>query len=691
MNDLKDDEFTAPSMGRPVLWLVAVLLVSPLVSSSHSFNQETKNGEAWFDCDDSWASVHDEEGNTLTNGSDFTISLDSQNQTFHFEDINKCQWVIPVSEELPDSLPAPSDAISTLQTIECLQPYISQSNCAPTLVSGDLVNDSKDVFAVEVLAGQLLELGLEASSSAIDIEVHFQNGSNPDKLDFEISLALNTSIGQSELLHIPITEDGRILVSVTSPNPNSFWMIGTKLYNTNEILQLTAIDAISGIGHVPFSLELGGDESLIITTSISLLENEEVVLNYRYAYSESSLSNWSNATVGDRIHSIDDIDYIEFYWECHCEWTASMVKESHFDASWEMDAPGFKPLSASSDNSSYPLIEMDGSAQDGELTLHKDDYQDILRVETTGWVESVHLVDVVVEGDIYDLQVTIWNMDQETWDIVDQITATYSMDKIRVSLDVGLGTHFIRIQHVNGSDAINENAESAEWKIRITTAELEEGEEPWFPASEAVKDAADVFYWMIGGILILPFIIFYINLNNNRKFAQQFAQKKNRLMWLSTKLDEGSYSPTDLSRALKSVSSLDWEEALEVWGEVQVRHYTTGIDMAVWSLDERLGENGSWPILIGLPPQDCEWSVAALKFEAHEGGQWSVIKVEPKLLSRNNEIFLDTIHDNTRLFIRVDLQGNAKSLDIYLSGMVNGEPMAAKPASTIYRKIDSEE
>ena len=67
------------------------------------------------------------------------------------------------------------------------------------------------------------------------------------------------------------------------------------------------------------------------------------------------------------------------------------------------------------------------------------------------------------------------------------------------------------------------------------------------------------------------------------------------------------------------------------------------------------------------------------------------MKVEPKLLSRNNEIFLDTIHDNTRLFIRVDLQGDAKSLDIYLSGMVSGEPMAAKPASTIYRKIESEE
>ena len=98
------------------------------------------------------------------------------------------------------------------------------------------------------------------------------------------------------------------------------------------------------------------------------------------------------------------------------------------------------------------------------------DYQDILRVETTGWNESVHLVDVIVEGDVYDIQVTIWNMDQETWDTVDSATATYSMDKITLSLDVGLGAHFIRIQHLNGSDSVDVNADSIEWNIRVSTA-----------------------------------------------------------------------------------------------------------------------------------------------------------------------------------------------------------------------------
>ena len=239
---------------------------------------------------------------------------------------------------------------------------------------------------------------------------------------------------------------------------------------------------------------------------------------------------------------------------------------------------------------------------------------------------------------------------------------------------------------------MDENATSLQWKIRVDTAVLDEGEEPWFPASEAVKEAADVFYWLMGLILILPFIIFYVNVNNNKKFAQEFARKKNRLQWLTERLDEGDFSPVELSKALKSVSSLDWEESLEVWGEPEIRHYTTGIDMAVWSLDSRLGKNGSWPILIGLRPQECEWSVAALKFEANQGSDWKVEMVEPKLLSRANEIFLDTIYSNSRVFIRVDLSGKSNSVDIYLSGMVNGEPIAAKPANTIYRDVtDSEE
>ena len=341
------------NMGRTVLWLTALLLVIPMVSASESYSYQTEEGTAWFDCHDSWASIHDEQGVELENSSDFTASLSPGNHTFFIGDKDHCQWVIPVTPELPNSLPAPSDNFSSQQTLECPQPYLLQSSCVPVLVSGDLVNDPEDVFAIDVISGQFLKLGLEAASSSIDIEIYFQNDSSSVKLDSEISLALNTSIDQNYALNIPVEQDGRILVSVTSPSPNAYWMIGYELYSTSNSLELVNLDDITGIGKVPFTLDIGRDESLIISSSSSMTEGTELELNYRYAYSEASYSNWTNASVGDRIHSMESIDYIELFWNCDCEWSSSMVKESHFDAEWGRDAPGYRPLSPNSDNSSY--------------------------------------------------------------------------------------------------------------------------------------------------------------------------------------------------------------------------------------------------------------------------------------------------------------------------------------------------
>ena len=689
LNDLKADEFIARTMGRPVLWLATILMVLPVANAGYSSTQDTTDGSAWFDCENSWASIHDSQGNEIANGSDITEILVAGTHSFYIDDEEKCQFVIPVTDELPNLKPAPN---AEFYTIYSNVMNTCETSCEPTYTSGDMTDQNDDVFAIDVNANQILVLSLEASSSSIDIELHFQNNTDQVKLDQGISLALNTSIASHHVEYIPISEDGRIIVSVSSPSLDAIWSIKTELYATDVMQEITQFDEISGVGPAPFKATIGAHESLTITESINHEGTHNIPLDYRYVYSENSMSEWKSASLGSRIIGMDDLLHIEFRWDCNCTWFSSMSLHQHYDAGWGLDAPGFKPLTASSDNSSYPLITMDGQVNEGELTLHMGDYQDILRVETTGWNDSVHLVDVIVEGDIYDLQVTVWEMDQETWDIVNEKTATYSMNKISVNLDVGKGTHFIRIQHINGSDSISEDSNEVEWKIRVTTAVLEEGEEPWFPASEAVKDAADIFYWIIGILLIAPFLIFYINVNKEKKYAEEFSSRKDRLEWLTTKLSQSDFSNQDLSRALRAVSSLEWEKALDVWGEPELRHYTMGVDMAVWSLDSSKDAVGNWPLLIGLRPLDCEWSVAALRFESPEGESWEISKVEPKLLTRGYEMFLDTIHNNTRIFIQVDLQGNANSIDIHLSGMVDGEPMASKPANTIYRdKNQSEE
>ena len=692
LNDLKHDEVTAPIMGRVTWWLIGMIFIMPIVSAGQSYVYNTSPGEVWVECENSWANISAEDGTLIENGSNFRVTIGSGNHNISIAEQNKCQYTVPLNSDLPNQRPAPTESFDALNTVVCSQSNYLTNSCDQYLISGNVSSGDGDIFALNVSEGQIVALNLKAASSALDIHVHHQNGVNEVKLDTEFSIALNTSISETNQMLIPVTEDGRILFTVTSPHQGTLWMASMEIFDTGKQETLTILGDLSGIGNVSYQFGLTEDESILISSSTDLTSGENLQLKYRYAFTETIFSNWSSSPANGKIVGVNSIVGVELWWDCDCEWESVLTHQTHFDAGWGGDSPGFKPLSASSDNSSYPLIPMDGVAFDGELTLFMDDYQDVLRVETTGWNESVHLVDVIVEGDVYELEVLILNMDQNTWDVLDQVSATYSMDKIRITLDVGLGTHFIKIQHVNGSSALDASAESLEWKIRVSTAVLEEGEEPWFPASDAVKEAADVFYWLIGLLLILPFIIFYINVNSTKKFAEEFARKKNRLQWLSERLDEGEFSPTDLSRALKSVSSLEWEEALEVWGEPEARHYTSGIDLAIWTLDERISDTGSWPILIGLTPQDYEWSVAALKFEANEGTDWVVSSVEPKLLSRANEVFLDTIYTNARVFIRIDLKGNAKSLDVYLSGMVNGEPIAAKPANTIYRNsAESEE
>ena len=662
-------------------------MVLPVVSAVYSSTHITAEGTAWFDCNDSWASIEDDSGNILANGSDFTIGLDSGNHTFHVGDDDDCQRVIPLNGELPNLRPAPSNEFFTLGSEICLQDGLNVS-CEGEYTSGDLINDPADVFAVNVSSGSILVLTLVASSTSIDVDLHFQNLTHESPIGNAFSLPLNTSIDENYVSYIPIDNDGRIIVTITSPSPDNIWSMRTEIFDTTQISQLYHLDSVFGIGNSPLSYSLGEDESLIITKSATIDGLTDVPIKYRYVY-PSSESDWSNATLNDRINGIAGSSYIEFQWDCNCSWNASMSHYQHFDASWGMDAPTYRPLSANSNNSTYPLITMDGNTEDGELTLHMGDYQDILRVETTGWNDSIHLVDVIVEGDIYEMRVTIWDMDQQTWDVLNEVSATYSMDKISLSLDVGLGTHFIKIEHINGSSAINENAEPVEWNIRVSTAVIDEGEEPWFPASDAVKDAADLFYWLIGLILILPFLVFYRFIRKEKLFAEEFASKKDRLQWLNQKLTEGDFSHNDLARALRAVSSLEWEKALEVWGDSEMRHYTTGIDMAIWSLSNR--DDGIWSLLIGICAKECDWNVAAIRFEAPEGEPWDVKKIEPKLLSRGSEIFLDSLTKDSRLFVQVELEGSSNALDIHLSGMVNGDPMAAKPANTIYRDSNSSE
>ena len=94
---------------------------------AYSSTQLTAEGTAWFDCEDSWASIEDNSGNIIANGTDFTIGLESANHTVNIGDVDECQGVIPLTDELPNLRPAPTEEFVTLSSEICPQDgfYIS--------------------------------------------------------------------------------------------------------------------------------------------------------------------------------------------------------------------------------------------------------------------------------------------------------------------------------------------------------------------------------------------------------------------------------------------------------------------------------------------------------------------------------------------------------------------------------------
>jgi hypothetical protein len=669
--------------------LVAILVVMFIAqgASAYSFTYAVVDGRAWLDCTGE-ANISNN-GIELANGTSFEVDISAGNATVFAEHGVDCQFVLPTMDDMPNLRPAPGVEFATTTVQLCSQEYFFIGYCDVAIMTGDMTNDSADVFAIPVETGEMFRINLMGSSSDLDVQLHFQTNESETVIG-EITTPSNTSINGMQPLFIPISDEGRIVATVTSQSPDTLWSMTVHRIDVSSPRTVDYPTFLNGIGRVPIRTPFNPTQSLEIVALSEIAEvNNSLDASIRMLQG-GSWGESSNYSVGDKIFSMAGVELIEITVDCDCYWTSRFQRESHADANSDHESPSLIPMGITSDNSSWPLIEMDGSIIQGELTLENGDWIDVLRIETTGWNESIHLIDLILEGDVRDMKVKILDINQRTWDIHDSNEATFSMNNIETSLTVGRGTHFIIIEHVNGSAAANDDAEILHWNLRVNTIVLDEGEEPWFPPSEEVQNAAVMLRWALGFGFLIPAVLLLIHLRGERLLAAEMATAKNRLEWLRQRLEKGEPVEKDLARALRAVASLEWEEALVAWGDPTIRHHTSGIDIAVWVMDDIMATKGAWPLLIGLNPQDEEWEVAAVRFEAPEGEHWEISKVEPRLLYRSHEVFVDTLAKGTRFFLKVELTGGGNALDIHLSGIVDGSPMAAKPTQTITRSSEEE-
>ena len=157
--------------------------------------------------------------------------------------------------------------------------------------------------------------------------------------------------------------------------------------------------------------------------------------------------------------------------------------------------------------------------------------------------------------------------------------------------------------------------------------------------------------------------------------AHESARLK-RLRERLSNLIENNASEHEISSALSMLEDVQWRAAEAEMGEAALTHHTDSVTLKAW----RIGQGS---LLVGIHVEQAPWELAALRFEAAGGPSWKISSVSPISLYDGDEIFLDTLAVGSTRFLRLQLEGEADGLDLHLSGLVEGKPLAAIPARAL--------
>ena len=478
--------------------------------------------------------------------------------------------IVDVTDNHPNTRPGPQTEIQLSSVYHCnelddcidkqspILAGLQSPNQTTQSINGVLESQQKDHFGFAVTQGQTIELNLEHVNSDIEIKSYFQNETN----EFEIvnnltSDSTSNNKANPNLIYVNINEDGRLIISVSSETVDTIWSVGIIVYNQSQtsVIQLTEAKEI--LGHATKTIVIEMND----TTAINLQPN---IFDVNYTYQSLVNSEWIFSGNGVLINDVDN-----FIFPLPGS-TATMLTISanvfHIDLTSTnfddinsgLEAPSLPPILASTNNSSWPVLDVQGPNRIGEFTHSVGDSSDVYRIEIDAWEDSIHFVKIDIEGDINSFEIELIEKDQNDWSEVESKTKTITLGKLTVALELSRGTHFFRISMLNATTntAWGEYSEPTKYTI-ITTYELvDEGEEPWFPPDENAKKWGNVARWVMGILFLVPALYLVITQTRKKNYAKEMSSKKQRLQWLKSRLDEG-ISPKQNRRELaKSLMQL---------------------------------------------------------------------------------------------------------------------------------------
>jgi len=610
-----------------------------------------------------------------------------------------------IDEQQPTVRPSPGESMEAAASWMCdqINPCIDLSKGLDSIPStefsagefllGVLDQGQAEYISVPVDAGTTVELQLLHATSDLLVEVYMQTNLETlltQNLVQSGPLQVNQ---QPESLYWNAEEEGRMMLKISSDTPNTAYSLKKTLHTSSQdggMLDLNSTPVIDGHHQKSMVIETTETEALIIDT---LHRNASGQV-------EQLVSGQWLSTVGLEL-SVGESTSIYPYPNASAyrlqvegeRFAFELAKMPFDDINSNLEAPSFRPSGKSLDNTSWPLLQAPSESVDGELTLAIHDTADVYKIEIDGFEGSVHLLQVkIVSEDLDKIQLEMWELDQETWEVIDFRLVSQVNGKVQSALELSRGTHFVRVSHVDVENATNHTRgdQIAPIKYVITSdyTMIKEGTEPYFPPDESTVMWGEVARWFMGLLFLAPCAYFAISFASNRKLAREMSEKTEQLQWYQSQMDSGEKAPLmlrkSLDKSLQAIAQLDWATACATWGPTDAEHRTEGISMAVWKLDQRLAKSeGTLPLMVGIHVIEGQWELAALRFDAPEGEAWEVVNVEPKFLYRGEEVFVDTMRGGNLTFLTLELKGSADHVDVELNGRCNGEPTAARMPQTI--------
>lgn len=591
------------------------------------------------------------------------------------------------------------------QVLDCIDPSsgrLSSSisyNTDASFIHHGLVESTHDQFLVfNASQGDTLEWQWLASTASVAVQMYHQTSTEEQLLEgTSTSVASYTSLGNEgeNTAYWAAPTDGRFIARLSTDAAHSTWAAYVLLHQHQSVVSLMDEALVSSaelLGHHSLMAPFEWSETKQLTI-VSPLEPTEVavdqLLDGTWVAGTPTVIEPGGTMV---VYPYPDVDGGRLKVTNSPVFSLELTTRSFADNE-TFEAPSYRPTDEVIDNSTWPILNLTETSN-GEFTLAVHDTTDTYRLVVDGWDESIHFVQVMVEGDITGLELQMWDIDQNTGEVLATDITRPVGDQLKIGLQVSRGTHYFQLRFQNASEVTGhlwgEHVEERTYMLVPAYSLIDEGDEPWFPPSDDAVYWGNVARWFMGVLFLLPVVYLGIHIKRSKNFATSVAEKKQRLAWYISRLDSGEsnvkQTRVDMAKALHAVAQLEWNEGLEAWGPKRLEHRTDDIALAVWSVDERLANHeGAWPVVVGVHVLNGTWDLAALRFDAPEGQGFEVVHVEPRFLFQGEEVFLDTMGDGHRTYLVVELNGPARQVDVELNGRMDGEPFAARVPETLER------